>query len=504
MVFNSAEFLVFFALVTFLYFALPHKFQWLLLLTASCVFYMAFIPYYILILFLTIGIDYFAGIKIEESYARNRKYYLILSIIATCAVFFVFKYFDFFAVNLNTLASILGWNYSIALLGIILPIGLSFHTFQSLSYVFEVYKGRQKAERHFGIYSLYVMFYPQLVAGPIERPQNLLHQFHEVHAFEYDRFANGLKRMALGFFKKIVIADNLATYVNQVYANPHEFHGVALLIATIFFAIQIYCDFSGYADIAIGAARVMGFKLMENFKNPYFATSIQDFWRRWHISLSTWFRDYLYIPLGGNRVGPLRWCLNIGITFAIAGLWHGANWTYVVWGLLHGFFYIFSRATESVRAHIVLTLPFMSGSVGILVRRTGIFSIVLIAWVFFRANTFADALYICRTAILGSMQYLIAVIAGVPHFTSQAFLHAFFDPPLVPLYQLSLGRIYFAGLILAVLAFLFIEIIDYRRGHIAWVNGLPAYIRWPLYGVVLLAIMNLGNTHEIPFIYFQF
>ena len=504
MVFTSAEFLIFFPVVTLLYFVLPHSFRWLLLLAASCVFYMAFIPYYILILFLTIGIDFIAGIQIEEGNPRLRKVYLYASVIATCAVFFVFKYFDFFAINFDLLAQRIGWNYSIPLLGILLPIGLSFHTFQSLSYVFEVYKGRQKAERHFGIYSLYVMFYPQLVAGPIERPQSLLHQFREVHMFEYDRCVDGLKRMALGFFKKIVIADNLATYVNHVYAHPQEFHGIALLIATVFFAIQIYCDFSGYSDIAIGAARVMGFRLMENFKNPYFATSIQDFWRRWHISLSTWFRDYIYVPLGGNRVSSVRWSLNIAITFAIAGLWHGANWTYVVWGLLHGFFYIFSQATESVRTRIVSLLPFMSGAGGTLLRRAGIFSVVLLAWVFFRANNVVDALYICRTAILGSAQYLAAVIAGIPHFTSEAFLHVFFDPPLVPLYQLSHGRIYFTGLLLAVCVFLLIEVIDYRRGLIRSVNALPTYLRWPLYGIVLLAIMNLGNTHEIPFIYFQF
>lgn len=504
MVFTSVQFLIFFPSVTLLYFLLPHKARWFMLLLASCVFYMAFIPAYIFILLFVICIDYVAGIQIENAAPRHRKLYLLLSILATCAVFFVFKYFDFFAVNFDALARFLDWNYSVPLLGLLLPIGLSFHTFQSLSYVFEIYKGRQKAERHFGIYALYVMFYPQLVAGPIERPQHLLHQFREVHSFDYTRVADGLKRIALGFFKKIVIADNLATYVNQVYSHPHEYHGIALLIATVFFAIEIYCDFSGYSDIAIGAAKVMGFNLIENFKNPYFATSIQDFWRRWHISLSTWFRDYVYIPLGGSRVGALKWCRNIIITLAIAGLWHGANWTYIIWGLLHGSFYIFSRATESMCARVVAFLPFMQGFVGLTLRRLGIFAAVLIAWVFFRANGLADALYVCRVMIIGTLQYLANMITGIPHITSSAYFHAIADPPLMPLYQMSHGRIFFSLLLCAVIAFLAIEIIDYRRGVIAWVNSRPAYVRWPLYALVFLAIMNLGNTHEIPFIYFQF
>ncbi len=504
MVFTSAQFLIFFPVVTFLYFTLPHKVRWLLLLCASCVFYMAFIPAYIFILLFVICIDYVAGIQIEKAHSRTRTLYLLLSIISTCAVFFVFKYFDFFAINFDSLAHVLDWNYSIPLLGLLLPIGLSFHTFQSLSYVFEVYKGRQKAERHFGIYALYVMFYPQLVAGPIERPQHLLHQFRDVHYFDYSRVADGLKRMALGFFKKVVIADNLATYVNQVYAQPHEYHGIALFVATVFFAIEIYCDFSGYSDIAIGAAKVMGFNLMENFKNPYFAVSIQDFWRRWHISLSTWFRDYVYIPLGGSRVSAATWCRNIIITFAIAGLWHGAQWTYIIWGLLHGTFYIVSRATERMRARMITVVPFMHGWIGLTLRRLGIFAVVLFAWVFFRANTLTDALYICRAAIMGTLQYLTNMITGIPHITSSAYFHAVIDPPLIPLYQISHGRIFFSLLLCAVIAFLAIEIIDYRRGVIMWVNTRPAYIRWPLYALVLLSIMNLGNTHEIPFIYFQF
>lgn len=256
MVFNSFSFVVFFAVVTTLYFWLPHKVRWLLLLLASCVFYMAFIPYYILILLVTIAIDYYAGIKIEESDGNKKKLYLILSVVSTCLVLIVFKYYNFFISNINDIATFFHWNSSLKLLGVILPIGLSFHTFQSLSYVIEVYRGKQKAERNFGIYSLYVMFYPQLVAGPIERPQNLLHQFYDEHVFEYSRVTRGLQRMLWGFFKKIVIADNLAFYVNKVFETPHAFEGLAFVLATFFFAIQIYCDFSGYSDIAIGTGGV--------------------------------------------------------------------------------------------------------------------------------------------------------------------------------------------------------------------------------------------------------
>lgn len=266
---------------------------------------MAFIPVYILILFVTICIDYFAGIFIEISSGKMKKYFLFFSIISTCLVLFIFKYFNFFNSNFSSLANFLHLKYPVRIIEIILPIGLSFHTFQSLSYVIEVYRGHQKAERHFGLYSLYVMFYPQLVAGPIERPQNLLHQFREIHSFDYQRITDGLKLMAWGLFKKVVIADRLALLVNQVYGNIQGYSGLSLIVATVFFAFQIYCDFSGYSDIAIGTAQVMGFKLMDNFNRPYFSKSISEFWKRWHISLSSWFRDYIYISLGGRKVS--RW-----------------------------------------------------------------------------------------------------------------------------------------------------------------------------------------------------
>jgi len=323
MLFNSLEFLIFFPIVTLLFFLLPHRFRWFHLLVASC------IPVYIFILFLTIIIDYIAGILIENTKGRKRKLYLIISLISNIGVLAIFKYFNFFIDNTNELLYSIGITTTssyLPILNIILPIGLSFHTFQAMSYTIEVFRGNQKAEHHFGIYALYVMFYPQLVAGPIERPQNVLHQFHERHYFSRQNLIDGLRLMLWGLFKKVVIADRAAQYVNIVYGNPENYHYLNLVIATLLFSIQIYCDFSGYSDMALGAAKTMGFDLTVNFRRPYFAKNIQDFWSRWHISLSTWFRDYLYIPLGGNRKGVIKRYMNTILVFVVSGFWHGASW----------------------------------------------------------------------------------------------------------------------------------------------------------------------------------
>ncbi len=314
--------------------------------------------------------------------------------------------FYFFTGNYNALARFFHLNYPIHVLNVILPIGLSFHTFQSLSYVIEVYKGRQQPQRHFGIYALYVMFYPQLVAGPIERPQNLLHQFYEHHTFDYQRVTDGLKLMAWGLFKKMLIADRVAVLVNAVYGNPTHYQGIPLITATLFFAIQIYGDFSGYSDIARGAAQVMGFRLMENFRQPYFSQSVSEFWRRWHISLSTWFKDYVYIPLGGNRVSVTRRHVNLFLTFLISGLWHGANWTYIVWGGLHGLYITLGAVTETPRASIrrylrLDKMPLLHACL----RVATTVALVCFAWIFFRANTLADAHYIVTHMFVGYTSY---------------------------------------------------------------------------------------------------
>lgn len=296
------------------------------------------------------------------------------------------------------LADAVHWNYGVHALKILLPIGLSFHTFQSLSYVIEVYRGNQKAEKHFGIYSLYVMFYPQLVAGPIERPQNMLHQFYEKHDFNYDDVTYGLKRMAWGMFKKVVIADRIATYVNAVYNNADKHNGTSLLVAAILFSFQIYCDFSGYSDIAIGSARVMGFKLMTNFNTPFFSRSVSEFWRRWHISLSTWFNDYLFTPLivAWRDWGKFGTVLALLVTFFVSGLWHGAGWTFIVYGLLHGVAISYEFLIRKTRKKWSKTVPgFLYDNLSVLIT----FLFVSFSWIFFRANSFHDAMSIIHKII---------------------------------------------------------------------------------------------------------
>jgi len=397
MLFNSFRFLVFFHVVTICYFIIPHKFRWLFLLVSSCIFYMAFIPVYILILFFTIAIDYVAGIMIEKELdPGRRKRFLTISIVMNIAVLCVFKYYNFFIGDMNEVMQAMHLNVSpIPLLGIILPLGLSFHTFQAMSYTIEVYRGNQKAERHLGIYALYVMFYPQLVAGPIERPQNLIHQFREKHYFDSARVSSGLKLMLWGMFKKVIIADRISLLTTPVFDAPHNYPSITLCMATVFFSFQIFCDFSGYTDIAIGAARVMGFTLMRNFNWPYISTSVVEFWRRWHISLSTWFKDYLYFSLGGNRVSIPRWYFNVFIVFLISGLWHGANLTFVLWGAIHGLYFVFGKMISRFKERKGIAIPDENKTV--LNRSFQIittFLLVTFVWIFFKAKTVKDAFYI--------------------------------------------------------------------------------------------------------------
>jgi alginate O-acetyltransferase complex protein AlgI len=392
MLFNSLHFFIFFIIVTLGYWSLGWKGRWRLLLFASCYFYMIFKPIYIFILFFTIIIDYFAGIWLEKTEGKSRKWLLIISLISNIGILAFYKYYGFFFENINHLLTYFQVKNPLPVFDYILPIGLSFHTFQAMSYTIEVYRGNQKAEHHFGIYALYVMFYPQLVAGPIERPQNVLHQFHTKFEYDWEKVKSGLMMMAWGLFKKVVIADRLAMMVDFAYKNPDEHSGLTLLVATFFYTFQIYCDFSGYSDIALGSAKVMGFDLMENFRKPYFSTSISEFWRRWHISLSTWFRDYLYIPLGGNRVSEWRRYFNQFFVFMISGLWHGASWTFVIWGSLHGFYLIFAVLRDKYLPQISLPKNFIGKSINLI----STFILVMFAWVFFRAKGTHDAFLILK------------------------------------------------------------------------------------------------------------
>jgi alginate O-acetyltransferase complex protein AlgI len=413
MLYNSLQFLVFFIVVTIWYFNIPHRFRWLLLLVASCYFYMAFVPKYIVILGFTIVIDYIAGIYLEKFEGRKKKLFLIASLIANIGILGAFKYHNFFNENLDNLLGWWGQPTPLPFLQIALPIGLSFHTFQAMSYTIEVYRGNQKAERHFGVYALYVMFYPQLVAGPIERPQNVLHQFHEKHDFDKERFKNGLMQMAWGFFKKVVIADRLALIVDPVYANSEQYNGLTICVATIAYAFQIYCDFSGYSDIGIGAARIMGYDLMKNFESPYLSRSISEFWRRWHMSLSSWFRDYLYIPLGGNREGRFKTYFNLFFVFFISGLWHGANWTFIVWGSLHGLFLI---AENMVGVKVDKHLQILSLKTLFLQLPKVIYTFVLVcfAWVFFRSSNLYEAIGILKGMSTISVQDVLNTSFNIP------------------------------------------------------------------------------------------
>jgi alginate O-acetyltransferase complex protein AlgI len=476
MLFNSIQFCIFFILVTTLYFALPYKFRWFLLLAASCYFYMVFVPVYILILGFTIVVDYFAGIFIEQSEGKRRKWFLTASLIANIGVLAIFKYYNFINDNITALLHGFNWQNPIPYLSILLPVGLSFHTFQAMSYTIEVYRGHQKAERHFGIYSLYVMFYPQLVAGPIERPQNMLHQFYEKYDFDYQRVSDGLKQMLWGLFKKLVIADRLAIYVNAAYNNPDQHSGLTLLLATIFFSVQIYCDFSGYSDIAIGSAKVMGFKLMTNFNRPYFSKNISEFWKRWHISLSTWFKDYLYISLGGNKVSIPRWYFNLFFVFLVSGLWHGANWTFIIWGALNGLYLVAALLAAPLwkKFYAVTGLGKLK-RIDTVLQICITFILASFAWIFFRANTVQDAFTIIKK---------IATFKGP----------VFYENPSM--------------LIFSAFGILFLALAESKQEYYKGSFSILANKNWVVrnigYAILILLIILLGVFDGGQFIYFQF
>lgn len=439
---------------------------------ASCYFYMAFVPIYILILGFTIVIDYFAGIYIDKSEGKTRKGFLVASLIANIGVLAMFKYYNFLNDNLTALLGDFNIHNPIPYLSILLPIGLSFHTFQAMSYTIEVYRGNQKPERNFGIYALYVMFYPQLVAGPIERPQNILHQFYEKHTFKYEQVSAGLKIMLWGFFKKIVVADRLAIYVNAVYGNPTHHSAITLFIATVLFTLQLYCDFSGYSDIAIGAARVMGFKLMRNFRRPFLGRGFADIWSRWHLSLTTWFRDYLYFPLGGNRRGVLYRIRNLYIVYMISGLWHGASWNFVMWGFLHCCSLVLQEVFRKPLKWIVKAL----GPVAIFFQIVVPFLIGCLVNVFFRARTIEDSLYIIKSmfTLKGKGIYL-----GEP---KTAFYYCIF----------------------AVLALYVVEICQEFFPKVKLFNHKNVVVRYTGYALAITIILMIGVFNGGQFIYFQF
>jgi alginate O-acetyltransferase complex protein AlgI len=481
MLFNSVEFLIFFPLVVFLYFLVPLRLRIPLLVGASYYFYMSWRPEYIILIIVSTLIDFYVGRKIgNENNGHSRKIYLLFSLATNLGILFFFKYSIFFNDSIRSLLYFVNINYTPTEFNLLLPVGISFYTFQTLSYTINVYRRVQKPEHNIIKFALYVSFFPQLVAGPIERSDRLLPQFDIKQSIDYYRITDGLKLMAWGFFKKLVIADRLAAIVNNVYGDPTSFSGIPLLLATYFFAFQIYCDFSGYSDIAIGAARIMGYDLMENFRQPYFAKSIADFWRRWHISLSTWFRDYVYIPLGGNRLGDGRMFFNLLVVFVVSGLWHGANWTFIVWGAIHGLLMIGSiggaKLTNQFSPNRLAgrTSTIISG-----IKIFATFHLVLLSWVFFRANTMSDAVYIIRNIFTGFE------IAGG--------------------YGLNFGGSY--EIVITTVALSVLLLVDFLREKgisSNFIGSRPVVLRWALYYVLLISILLFGEFGISEFIYFQF
>ena len=388
MLFNSWQYALFFPIVFGLYWGLPHKFRVYLLLVASYWFYMSWnVKYVVLILFTTL-VSYSAALMLEMAHIqRVKRVILTLTLFACLGVLLVFKYFNFFTGAVVDFLNMFALHLHPMTLKLLLPVGISFYTFQTLSYVIDVYRGKVKPERNLLIYALFVSYFPQLVAGPIERTNNLLPQIKAVHEFRYEQASYGIKLMTWGFFKKLCIADVLAVYVDKVFSDVYSFRGFSLMLAVFFFTVQIYCDFSGYSDIARGCSKMLGIDLMENFRSPYFSASLHEFWSRWHISLSTWFRDYVYIPLGGSRCGKLRHNVNLMLTFMISGLWHGANWTFVFWGMLHGLGQVIENAFFSRERREVHGLAWA-------VRGCATFLFVMLAWVFFRARNLSEAMYV--------------------------------------------------------------------------------------------------------------
>lgn len=472
MVFNSIEFAIFLPVVVLLFYLLPQRARWFMLLTASCVFYMWFVPKYILILLVTIVIDYLAGILMERNAERPKwkKTFMIISIVSTLTVLFVFKYLGFVTENLTRLCALFGVETDLAV-NIILPIGLSFHTFQSMSYVIEVYRGNQKAEHHFGYYSLYVMFFPQLVTGPIERPGNLLRQLHEEKHFDYDNISKGMRLILFGLFIKMVVADNLGLTVERIYAEPSTYNSWSVMLGAVFYSFQIYCDFFGYSTIALGSAKLMGYDISDNFRSPYLSRSIAEFWHRWHISLSTWFRDYVYIPLGGSRVKFSRWAFNILVVFVLSGIWHGAAWTFLFWGFAHGLLHIVEKVLKKNAKTLEPQTKVGRWSIDLLnVAKT--FILVTLFWVMFRSSDFAQM--------------------------KEMFVAMFSNFDVERQVVVDWQNFLYLGL------FILSDIVLRNTRFDRWCDGKPLVLRWLIYAMLVFMIVVCSRVENVPFIYFQF
>ncbi len=474
MLFNSIEFAVFLPVVFTAYWILPKKYQWVVLLISSYWFYMSWKIEYVMLILATTAVSFFAAIMMQNKQGQVKKLILFAAAAISIGILFFFKYFDFFNRSICDIIGLFTVRPDPFVLKLILPVGISFYTFQTISYVIDVYRGTSKAELHFGKYAAFISFFPQLVAGPIERTNNLMPQINKKHSFDYAKAIYGLKLMAWGYFKKLALADVMGVYTRAIFNNPQYYRGFSLVLAAVMFTIQIYCDFSGYSDIAIGTAKLFGIDLMCNFKSPYFSQSIREFWGRWHISLSTWFRDYVYIPLGGSRCSKLRHSVNLMVTFLVSGLWHGANTTYILWGGIHGL----GQVIENY------LLPKKSASKGLLrwFRVTLVFGFCTLALVFFASKSVHDAVYI--------ISHLFDGISDFSGYIEKGF--SIFDN-------------YDAGLILSLILLFAYDYYSLKGDVISAISSRGKVIRWTVYVVFLLWIyFNVVPDNNSVFIYFQF
>lgn len=487
MLFNSLTFGIFLIIVFILYYLIPHKYRWAFLLLASYVFYMNLhIGYGILLLATTI-LTYVLALKLEKADSVSRKRYCLLSGILPLILILLFYKLGSPVINhLNSLIDAGRLSMQPITLKILLPAGISFYFFHSMGYLIDIYKGKTRAEHHFGYYALFVSFFPQLLAGPIGRADSLLPQYKKERPFRYDDVTYGLKLMAWGYFKKLVIADVFALTVDRLYNNVHSYVGLAFIIVTIMFAIEIYCDFSGYSDIAIGCAKLFGIELMTNFKSPYFSFSIKEFWSRWHISLSSWFRDYVYIPLGGNRVKKWRHCLNLMITFLVSGFWHGSSLTYIIWGGLHGLLqiiesFLYPRSKDTVPETGLKR--YLSKKHWWQLPLT--FTLLCFTWIFFRANTLEDAIWVISRLFWDAsrpLNYLQTAIVCLELSPAAAI-----------------------GMTLSVVLLGIYDHAALKYDVIATFSKQKCFVRWPVY-VLLLVMIALFAPKGVAteFIYFQF
>jgi D-alanyl-lipoteichoic acid acyltransferase DltB (MBOAT superfamily) len=475
MLFNSLAFAVFLPIVFILYWVMPHKFRWILLLVASYYFYMSWNAKYVFLILFTTVISYNSAIFLEKQENKKMKKLILTGTAILClGVLFVFKYFNFVSESITKIIGMFSINLNPITLNLLLPVGISFYTFQTLSYVVDVYRGDVKAERHFGYYAVFISFFPQLVAGPIERTRNLLPQIKKEHKFDYGQATYGLKLMAWGYLKKLAIADVLSQYVDKAYSSLNTCTGFDLLVAVFFFTIQIYCDFSGYSDIAIGTAKLLGINLMKNFNSPYFSTSIKEFWNRWHISLSTWFKDYVYIPLGGNRCSKAKRDRNLLITFLTSGLWHGASWTYVIWGAVHGL-------AQLIENHLNIK---MKSKVQKIISWVVVFVFCNIAWVFFRAESFSAALTVLYRIII-----------------------AFTDISLLTNTTLGLSKKRFVVILLLIGVLAIYDFMSLKYDVIEKISEKKIVLRWIVYLMLVVGTFFVYVTMGVSnasFVYFQF